>query len=329
MWYDNSRILSYNKILNFIIGNRGGGKSFNAKKWCINDFKKRSKEFIWIRRYKTELAQSELNSFFDDIRHLFPDDVLEIKGKAAYCNGKLFGRFIPLSTSSKEKSVPFPNVNKIIFDEFIIDKSTFRYLKNEVDIFLEFYETVARMRDDVRAVFIGNAISSVNPYFLYWNIRPDLNSRFTVREHIVIEIFKDADFIKQKKETRFGQLIDGTDYGNYAIENEFFRDDDTFICDKTKNALFMMSIKYCGRTYGFWIDYNEGLIYVNEQYDPYSYNNYAITKDDHSPNLLLIQTVSNCKAMERILFSFRRGLLRFSNMVVKNQFYEFISFFQR
>lgn len=31
MWYDLSQLLSYNKILNFVIGQRGGGKSFNAK----------------------------------------------------------------------------------------------------------------------------------------------------------------------------------------------------------------------------------------------------------------------------------------------------------
>ena len=53
MWYDLSQLLSYNKILNFVIGQRGGGKSFNAKKWCVNDFIKNGKQFIWVRRYKT------------------------------------------------------------------------------------------------------------------------------------------------------------------------------------------------------------------------------------------------------------------------------------
>ena len=48
-YYDISTLLSYNKILNFIIGQRGGGKTFGAKKWCINDFLKKENQFIWVR----------------------------------------------------------------------------------------------------------------------------------------------------------------------------------------------------------------------------------------------------------------------------------------
>lgn len=328
MWYDKSQLLSHNKLFNFILGPRGDGKSYDMKKWCIKDFKKTKSQFIVIRRYREELDDCA-KAYFDDIRHEFPDDELIVKGKNVFINGQLAGYFIPLSISIKKKSIPFPQVNKIIYEEFIIDKNNSRYLPQEVDTFLEFYETVSRLRDNVRAVFVANAISIVNPYFLYWNIKPDIRKRFTISEHIAIELIKDNEYTQAKLKTRFGQMMINTKYGKYAIEGEFLRDNDTFIEAKTPDSDFMLSIKYNGVNYGFWVDYQKGFIYVNNQYDPSSYSQYAITKDDHEPNLLLIKSLTSCKPIQRIVYAFQYGLLRFSDMQVKNQFYEFIGYFVR
>jgi hypothetical protein len=327
MYYDKSALLSYNKILNFVIGNRGSGKTYGFKKWAIKDFLKNGNQFIYLRRYKQEFKK--IRQFFADIKHEFPNDSIEVKGMEAYINDKLFGYFIPLSTSSKEKSTSYEKVNKIIYDEFLIDKGAYRPLTNEVDIYLEFFETVARMRDNVRGIFIGNAISIVNPYFLHWNIRPDLDKRFTVSDNIVIELHRDEVFIQEKQKTKFGQLIMGTTYGDYAINNQFLRDNDTFIAPKTNKADFMLAMKYKSVMYGYWVDYDEGLIYVNRQYDPSSYNLYSVTKDDHDLNLLLIKSLKDCKPVMRIVYAFQNGLLRFEDMQVKKQFYEYIHFFLR
>ena len=157
-------------------------------------------------------------------------------------------------------------VNKIVFDEFIIDKGRITYLKNEVEVFLDLYETIARTRDNVRAVLLANSVTIVNPYFLFWNIKPDTNKRFTVKGQVCVELFTDADFVAMKKQSRFGQLVSGTRYGNYAIDNNWLLDNDTFIERKTPNAEFMLAMKYCGVFYGFWVDYKAGLIFVNKQY---------------------------------------------------------------
>ena len=89
-YYDISTLLSYNKILNFVIGQRGGGKTFNAKKWCINDFLKRGNEFVWVRRYKTEIKGLKQN-FFNDIisTGIFPNVEFSIKGNHLFINNKL------------------------------------------------------------------------------------------------------------------------------------------------------------------------------------------------------------------------------------------------
>ena len=73
--------------------------------------------------------------------------------------------FVALSTSRQLKSNNYPTVNKIVYDEFIIDKGRITYIKNEPEVFLDLFETVARLRDNVRAVFLANSVTVVNPYF--------------------------------------------------------------------------------------------------------------------------------------------------------------------
>ena len=70
-------------------------------------------------------------------------------------------------------------------DEFLIEKSHFRYLPDEVGAFLNLYETVARPGSghcDVTCFFMANAISWTNPYFLYFDVlkpmKKDKNKNF-------------------------------------------------------------------------------------------------------------------------------------------------------
>lgn len=330
MWYDKAQLLSHNKIMNMVLSYRGGGKTFHFTRWGIDDFKKTGAQCVWVRRYQTEIDEMLLNGkFFDAVRPYYPNDELKIEGNLGLVNGEVAFYFIALSTSRQLKSNNYPLVNKIVFDEFIIDKGRVTYLKAEVEVFLDLYETVARMRDNVRAVLLANSITIVNPYFLFWNIKPNPQKRFTTQGQLCVELFTDADFIEQKKKTRFGQLVNGTRYGDYAIDNKWLLDNETFIAAKTPTADFLLGMKYNGVMYGFWIDYKEGLIYVNKQYDPYSYRLFCLTKDDHEANLLLIKTLNDSRRVKQIVFAFQNGLLRFQDMQVKNQFYEFIGLFVR
>ena len=330
MWYDKQQLLSHNKIMNMVLSNRGGGKTFHFTRWGIDDWKKNRKQCVWVRRYQTEVDEMLLNGkFFDAVREYYPEDELKVDGNLGYVNGEVAFYFIALSTSRQLKSNNYPNVNKIIFDEFIIDKGRVTYLKAEVEVFLDLYETVARTRDNVRAVLLANSVTIVNPYFLFWNIKVDETKRFTVQGQVCVELFTDADFIAMKQKTRFGELTKGTRYADYAIENKWLLDNNTFIEEKSAKSEFMLGMKYNGIMYGFWVDYSEGRIYVNRQYDPSSYSLYCLTKDDHEANLLLIKSLGDSKRVQRIVFAFRNGLLRFSDMTVKNQFYEFIGYFVR
>ena len=336
MWWDKSPLLSHNKMLNMVLSNRGGGKTFHCTDWGVGDFLKNEKETVWVRRYGTNLTDPEKgilvgDRFFSALKKegFYEGTELKTEGNLGFVNGKPAFNFVALSTSQDLKSINFPNVNKIIFDEFIVKGGKNGYLKDEVHLFLDLIETVARLRDDVRVIMLANSLSVVNPYFTYFGIKPDPEKRFTVKGEVCVEMFTDAEFIAKKKDTRFGKLVKGTRYSDFAIENKWLLDNDTFIEKKSPKAEFMLAMKYNGIYYGFWVDYSVGLIYVNRQYDPSSYSLYCLNKDDHEANLLLIKSLNDSKRVQRIVYAFRNALLRFEDMQVKNQFYEFIGYFVR
>lgn len=325
MWYSPHKVLSYNCLYSFIIGNRGGGKTYSAKCWAIRDFLKNGKQFIYLRRYKTEF--DDIKKFFADVIDEFPEHELTVKGKNFYVDGKMCGGAVALSTALTKKSTAYPQVNKIIFDEFVIDSKFIHYMDNEAIAFLEFYETVARMRglnaslqDDIRVLFLSNAISVVNPYFIHFGVKPNPKKAFTrISEHMIVEIYKDEEFVKAKKSTRFGQIIAGTKYADYAIDNVFLKDNKNFVEKRTTFSKYQFSVKFNGIDYGFWIDFTEGLVHVSNDIDPYGTHKFVISNDDHDVNLMLVKSANKNYYLKTAIDAYKLGKMRFKDMTVKNQ----------
>lgn len=338
-WYDKGQLLSYKMFFNMVIGNRGGGKTYSFKTWAIDDFLKTGRQFVWLRRYGTEIELMR-KSFFEDIAQKYPAHKFEIKGnkKAGkfYVDNKLMGFYFALSTSAIAKSSSYPLVDKIIFDEFLIMGNTYKYLSEEVVLLLEFIETIFRNRENnpkdiqPRGVYLaGNNITIANPYFLYFNIKP-FKQRFYIDKvkGLLVEQYSNKSFIETKKQSHIGKLTAGTTYAEYAIENKSYLDNDKFIAKKPSNASFNCAIDYKGKTYGFWLDYKNGNMYVNMQYDPDSYNHFSLTKEDHSINTFLIKNINNTY-LRNVVWLFRAGCMYFENQQIKSQVYEILSYFVR
>ena len=315
MYYNINKTLSYNALFNFIVGNRGGGKTFGFKQWAIKSFLKSKKQFVYVRRYKQELKK--VTKFWDDIRDFFPGVSLTIKNNIFYINDEIAGYPISLSTAKIEKSVSFPDVDKICFDEFILDKGFYRYLPDEVTNFLELYETIARMRD-VTCFFLSNAITITNPYFVYFNITLPYGKTITRNGDILIELVQNTDFIQEKQKTRFAQLVEGTQYGNYAIQNEFLRDNKNFVAKKTPKSEIYFLFDYLDKTYGVWIDYKAGVMTVSEDLDPYCLLRFALTNDDHKPNTLFLKSPKKSAHFENFCRQYLLGNVRFESINIKN-----------
>ena len=75
----------------------------------------------------------------------------------------MHGNAFPLSVAQDFKSSNFPNIKNIIFDEVNIEEGQKKtYLKNEVDIFLNLIETIARMRDNIRIFLIRQCLKYIH-----------------------------------------------------------------------------------------------------------------------------------------------------------------------
>ena len=78
MYYSRNDILSYNGLFNFVVGERGTGKTYQFKDWAISDFINTRRQFVYVRRYKTEFK--DIDNFFDDMIKKYPDHKFGING---------------------------------------------------------------------------------------------------------------------------------------------------------------------------------------------------------------------------------------------------------
>lgn len=323
VYYSPNDMLSHNRLLNFIIGSRGIGKSYSMKKYVISRFIKTGEQFIYLRRFKEELTK--INMFFDDVIKEFPDHEFKVEGKEFFIDGDLAGYAIPLSRWQKEKSNAYPSVTTIIFDEFIRQKDLSRYLPNEVDAFLNFVDTVIRNRDNLRVVCLSNATTITNPYFMYFKLTPNKNKRFSVNDEILIEIPDSRNFINERTKTKFGKLIKETHYGRMALKNEFTEDSDVFIEQRSKQSVFKFCIIYRGKTYGVWLDSDIGKLYLSDKYDPSTKYKYSLSKTDMNKGYMYVRNYRTNYHLKQMIEFFKLSALRFENQTIKNIGYDILN----
>lgn len=323
MYYDLQPVLSYNALINIIVGERGVGKTYSCKKFCIKDFINHGNQFVYIRRYDTELKQS-VDGFFDGLlaNHEFEGHTFKIvrknKNTTFYCDDEEMGYAITLSTASQLKSKEFPKVKNLVYDEFIIDKGVYHYLQNEVHTFLDICETLFRLRD-FRAFLLGNAINRVNPYFNYFGIDMPYNSEIKTYKDgaILICYIKNQAYRDFKKSTRFGKLIDGTEYGKYAIDNEWLHESKSFIGKRPEKAKFYFTLKIGKDNFGIWSDYNSACIYISRSYDPSCPIVFTVSPNDHDESTRLI-SIRRSDFFKNLIEHYRMGYLFFENQKIKS-----------
>lgn len=345
IFWNIGQTLTHNALFNVIVGNRGGGKSYGAKKRGIDNFIKKKEQFGYIRRYKEDLKKP-MEQFFTDIMWEYPNHEFKVEGgkfyirlkpegdKVKWTDDDIAGYGFILSTANNRKSISYPKITTLIFDEFLIEKGNQHYIPNEPEKLLNLYETVARpgtQHPRVVLFMLANAISITNPYFLYWSLRmptkPDGNGKYIWKhptKPILVEDVRNEAFIDKKKNTEFGQLVSGTSYADYSIENKFLLDDELFIEKKGYKARYYFTFIYKDRKFGVWADFNEGKMWVSEDTDPSYILIYALTLKDHSPNTMLLKTKTQKSHFKTFIENYKMGNVYFESMNIKNLCYEII-----
>lgn len=224
------------------------------------------------------------------------------------------GYGVDLNTGGKDKSVSYNGVTSICFDEFQSKK----YLKNEIKLFLDLYETISRM-NDVPVYFLSNSMNISNVYYDYFGItQPYGKKRWKLSEDglIYIEHTLSIEYREKKKATRFGQLIEGTKFEKYAVENEYVEDTNDFIKKKTGDVKSVCNLVYLDNTYGLWFDRRNGILYMDNTVDK-SRVTYALTREDHSQNTYFTNRGKKIAWLNLMIQGYEQGFLYFENQRVK------------
>lgn len=334
IYWNSSRLMTLNAMYNMAVGGRGVGKTYDAKKKCIKRWIKKKEQFIYLRRYESETE--DRHKLFDDVAREFPGWEFRVYGmrmqirKASNKEKKSgkgwrdMGLIVVLSKALTKKSVPLPLVTWIIYDEFIIDKGNIRYIHNEVEKFLDFYNTVDRFEDRVRVLFLANAVTITNPYFLYWGLRPKKNSIIRASDgYIALEMIDSRNFRKKVDESRFGKMIRSTKYYDYAVSNVFIDDTNDFLAKKSPDAKYWCSLRFDGEEFNIWVDYADFVYYLCKK-KPSDALIYVLTRDDHTPDTVMIAKSSGI--MKSIVKSFATGALFFETKRIRAAFMDMAAF---
>lgn len=344
------KTLTHNALINVIVGNRGGGKTYGAKEWGIDNFIKNKEQFGYIRRYKDDLKEP-MSRFFDDIAEKYPDYEFKTDSKHFYIRLKpedekqkwtendIAGFGFVLSTASNKKSISYPKITTLIFDEFLLDKGHQLYLADEPIKLLNLYETVARPgtgHPRVILFMLANALSVTNPYFLFWDLKmptkQDKNGKFIWKHPtrpILVEDVRNEKFIDTKKNTEFGALVAGTKYAEYSIDNKFLLDNDTFIEKKSPNARYWFTFVYKNEKYGVWADSALGRMWVSKDIDPSYVLVYSLTLKDHQPNTMFLKSMNRQGHFKTFIENYKMGNVFFESINIKNITYEILQMCMR
>lgn len=315
--------LSYNKLFTFIIGVRSNGKTYGALEYCVKRFIKNKEQFIYLRRYKQEIKN--LDTLFDPLIKNHPDWNIKVKGRKFYFNDKPMGFAHPLSQTVIQASISTPDVWWIIFDEFLLAPGNYRYLTDEVNSYLlHFWLTVSRYRN-VKIIFIANAYSIVNPYFLELGIKME-NGIY--KDDEILAVMTGSEKHKEDVlQTRSAKILTKTAYADFAIDNKFKLDDTSFVLEKTPESRYKFDMKYEGLQVGVWLDYQEMVYYISRKCSVNGKNSiiYALSNTDLQGSTLYAKNVRGIFNLENIAKFYRKGKLYFEDLEIKNKYEGMIS----
>lgn len=180
-YYSLKQIIKRNAVYNVVIGERSNGKTFACLKLALENYFTKGEQFAYIRRWSTDVKPSRLNQLFasvidagflekyshgDYATIIFKSGCFYLanynnEGKPIYSDTDILGFAMSLNESEHLKSISFPKVTMIVFDEFLSNN----YLMNEFVLFMNVISTIVRQRTNVKIFMLGNTVSKYSPYF--------------------------------------------------------------------------------------------------------------------------------------------------------------------
>lgn len=164
-----------------VIGERSNGKTFSALDYCLENYMQNGETFAYVRRFAEDTKKSMMNQLFSGhenlgrVQQLTDGEWTNIDCTAANFRfmrqdeerktptySDPIGYVFSIAQSQRYKSISYPTVSTIVFDEFM---SRAGYLPNEFAQFTELLSTIIRQRENVRVILLGNTVNRYCPYF--------------------------------------------------------------------------------------------------------------------------------------------------------------------
>lgn len=180
--YNGWAVLTEETLYNLLYGERSNGKTYFVLELMIIDFCLNGNAGGLIRRWDTDFSGKNGQAMFANlvangvVKDLTNGEWTDIKYESYrwyLCKyddklGKWIRNSEPLcyafaiNIAEHSKSVSFPTIKTVLFDEFITRRA---YIPNEFVEFMNILSTIIRDRDNVRIFMCGNTVNKFCPYF--------------------------------------------------------------------------------------------------------------------------------------------------------------------
>lgn len=182
-FYSLTNILKSKATYNIVFGERSNGKTYAALRHGVQHYLKTGGQIGILRRWKEDITGKRAANMFaglvanGEIEKLSGGQFTGVHyygGKFYLCNydpengnpiyndADIFGYIFAISEGEHNKSISFPHIQTIVFDEFLT-KGT--HLQDEFVAFMNTVSTIVRTRTDVTVFMLGNTVNTYSPYF--------------------------------------------------------------------------------------------------------------------------------------------------------------------
>lgn len=201
-YYSLNSILKTNSDYNIVFGERSNGKTYAALEYAIKQYLTTGKQTAYIRRWREDLRGKRAETLFaNHVANGFLSKQTDGKFNAiTYQSGKFYLAYhdseknkttaettpfcyaFCLSEQEHDKSTSYPNIDTIIFDEFLTRRY---YLPDEFMLFMNVLSTIIRDRTGVKIFMLGNTVNKYCPYFSEMGLK-----NIAIQEQGTIDIYQ-------------------------------------------------------------------------------------------------------------------------------------------
>lgn len=164
-----------------LLGAREAGKSYSVMDYCLKQWKKKKKPFIWMRlseaSTKKMLTNNAAKMVDPDLYRKYNLN-LKVKGDVVYDNNEKMATILALSTAYNSKGVAeFDSEYKggytIVIDEFQLEKGQKRTFDVCYNLVVQLENLVRSTKKDIKIIFIGNTTEEASDILCMFNFIPE------------------------------------------------------------------------------------------------------------------------------------------------------------